>query len=88
MSEELNKEEKSELELYRKYLQEASQPQTWDQKVAHYLGLFVAYSAIVFLLYLSWNFALVEIWPIVPNVTFLQMAGIWYLSSVLLKRGE
>jgi polyferredoxin len=65
---------------------EQEQKKNWDTIVANWLGQFVAYSLIVFLLFLSWNWALAQIWPIIPEVSFLQMAGLWYLSSVLLKR--
>lgn len=79
--------EREELNLYRSILSEAAQKKTsWSNRLAEYLGMFVAYSAIVFLLYLCWNYSLITLWPQIPEITFVKMAGLWYLVSVFLKR--
>jgi polyferredoxin len=87
MTEDQEQKLQAELEFYRGLIAEnEKKSKRWDTIAANWLGQFVAYSLIVFLLFLSWNWALVQIWPNIPEVTFIQMAGLWYLSSVLLKR--
>jgi hypothetical protein len=54
--------------------------------LADYLGKFIAYSLIVAVLWVSWNYSLIKLWPIIPETTPLQMAGIWILAVLLLKR--
>lgn len=81
--------QEEELEYYRSLIQankEPQKPRTLSDKFAYYLGLFCAYGCIVLLLWLSWNYALVALWPNIPQISPLQMAGLWYLTSVLLKR--
>lgn len=87
MPEDLPESDREELDLYRSILKEkAANKSSWSNRLAEYLGLFIGLSAVVFALYLCWNYALVVVFPVVPNVTFLQMAGLWYLTSVFLKR--
>ena len=77
----------AELQIYRELVAEAqAKSKRWDIVLADYLGKFVAYSLIVALLWVSWNWALIKVWPIIPETTFLQMAGLWYLAVVFLKR--
>jgi len=86
MPENLSESDQEELNLYRSILKQKPAKKTWTEVLAEYLGLFVGLSTVVFVLYLCWNYALAVVFPVVPNVTFVQMAGIWYLTSVFLKR--
>jgi polyferredoxin len=76
-----------ELQIYRNLVAEAQKKsKRWDIILADYLGKFIAYSLIVFILWVSWNWSLVKLWPSIPETTPLQMAGIWILAVLLLKR--
>jgi hypothetical protein len=72
--------------LFAKYKKDQEEPQTLAQRFAGYLGSFVAYLMIITLLFFCWNYALVAVFPMVPPANFFQVAGLWYLSNVLMKR--
>jgi polyferredoxin len=87
MNEEQLEKDLQELELYRKIIKEsANKKQTWQNKLMEWLGSFIAYGTITLLLWVCWNWSLVKLWPQIPEITPLQMAGLWYLTSVLFKR--
>jgi len=73
-------------ELFAKYKKETKEPQTLSDRLMNYLGQFVAYLLIIAVMFVCWNHALVAVFPVVPNANFFQVAGLWYLSAVLLKR--
>jgi polyferredoxin len=76
-----------ELQIYRNLVAEAQQKsKRWDIVLADYLGKFIAYSLIVAVLWVSWNYSLVKLWPAIPEVTPFQMAGLWILAIILFKR--
>jgi TRAP-type mannitol/chloroaromatic compound transport system permease small subunit len=76
-----------ELNLYRNLIAEAEKKsKRWDVILADWLGKFVAYALIIMVLWVCWNYSLVKLWPIIPETSPLQMAGLWYLVVVLLKR--
>ena len=76
-----------ELELYRKIVKEhANKKKTFSEKLGNALGVFIAYGAIILLMWVCWNWSLIKLWPQIPEITPLQMAGLWYLVSVLTKR--
>lgn len=87
MEEELNKQDREELEVYRKIVREAANKEvSFSNKLANWTGTFVAYGAIVILLWVCWNWSLIKLWPQIPEITPLQMAGLWYLLSTLIKK--
>lgn len=73
-------------ESLEKQLLKNKEPETLTDRMMDYLGQFIAYALIIMLMWVCWNFALVPVFPAVPATTIFQMAGIWYLSAVLLKR--
>ena len=73
-------------DLFTKFKKENSKPQTLGDRFAEWSGQLVAYLLVIALMFLCWNYALVPVFPIVPNANFFQVAGLWYLSAVLLKR--
>lgn len=84
---ELPEKQYEELEEYRKMFKEAqNKEEQWDAKLARFLGTFIAYAGIVLILWACWNYSLVVLWPQIPQITPLQMAGLWYLVSVFMKR--
>lgn len=87
MSEDLNQQDREELELYRQILAESQlKKKNWQDTLCQYLGKFIGYSCVVAVLWVCWNWSLVKLWPQIPEITPLQMAGLWYLISVLTKR--
>jgi TRAP-type mannitol/chloroaromatic compound transport system permease small subunit len=73
-------------ELFAKYKKVNSEPKSLGDQCAEWAGQFVAYLLIITLMFLCWNYALVPVFPVVPSANFFQVAGIWYLSAVILKR--
>lgn len=87
MEGDLNNGEREELEFYRKIVHEATnKKKSWPNKCAEYLGQFIGYGSVTLLLWVCWNLSLIKLWPQIPEITPLQMAGLWYLISVLAKR--
>ena len=91
--------ERTELEAYRKIFDELLKDQNSNKassnnnkpnkqkmqdKIAYWLGVFISFGIITITMTLCWNFSLVQLWPQIPQITIIQMGGLWFLFSTLL----